>query len=393
MLKNKIINILWIVNDLYVNNFVTVYKECKKDKRFKLTILATRHIGLYKTDDISSYKVYKFLQKNKIKSINSWNKDKKKYIEISSFDPDYIFTTTPYDIYLPTPYKSINLVKYGKLCQVEYGASIIKYSGLYKNYIKKNEFFKNTWTLFTSKIPEYKKELPCKYKPIGYLKLDEYLHYKRVPKYPWHNNKALKIVWKPRWTLEKEDSKLLNYLDKFYFLIKNNKKIDFVFLFHPLLISNLKNKHKIKFFNHWINKYKKLSNFNIENGSNFLDCVLSADILISGHSSTLAEFATTGKPIIYINTKAELNELGRRIINVSYITNNFTEIKNTIKKLINKNDPLKIKRGILKKKYFKIPPNKKTIAQYLLSYIYKDYYFNKKSESFIKRIFKKITFF
>ena len=141
MLKNKIINILWIVNDLYVNNFVTVYKECKKDKRFKLTILATRHIGLYKTDDISSYKVYKFLQKNKIKSINSWNKDKKKYIEISSFDPDYIFTTTPYDIYLPTPYKSINLVKYGKLCQVEYGASILKYSGLYKNYIKKNYKF------------------------------------------------------------------------------------------------------------------------------------------------------------------------------------------------------------------------------------------------------------
>lgn len=368
------INIIWIVNDLYTNNFITVYNECQKDKRFKLIILATDHIGLYKTDNISSNQVYKFLKDNGVNCINSWDTKKKGYIDISSLHPDYIFTSTPYDIYLPEQYRSDNLKKIAKLCNVEYGAPIIKYSGIYKNFLKKNPFFQNLWTLFTSSDPDYFKKIPCNYKAIGCLKLDEYLNYQKKPNYPWPDQKSLKIVWKPRWTLDKKDSNIFKYLDKFYTFISNNKNINFVFLYHPLLISNLKNKEHFKFFNQWIKKLNTLSNFRTESSSNFLDCVLSADVLIADHSSTIAEFATTGKPIIYTRTKVSLNNLGNKIMDTAYKAKNFIEIKNILNTLQKGKDSLKINREAAKNSYFTKPPKRLTIAQFLLKILYDDYY-------------------
>lgn len=367
------INIIWIVNDLYTNNFITVYNECQKDKRFKLIILATDHIGLYKTDNISSNQVYKFLKDNGVNCINSWDTKKKGYIDISSLHPDYIFTSTPYDIYLPEQYRSDNLKKIAKLCNVEYGAPIIKYFGIYKNFLKNNQFFNNLWTLFTSNNPDYFKEIPCNYKAVGCLKLDEYLGYKRKINYSWKNTTSLKIVWKPRWTLDKNDSKLLEYIDKFYFYLKINTNVDFVFLFHPLLISNLKDKKYFKYFGKRIKKLNSLPNFRTENSSDFLDCVLSADVLIASHSSTIAEFATTGKPIIYIKTKAKLNNLGKKIMDTAYQTNNFSEIENILNNLQKGKDPMKINREAAKNSYFTTPPKDLTVAQFLLKTLYDDF--------------------
>mgnify|MGYP001271724466 CR=1 FL=1 len=368
------INIVWIVNDLYINNFITVYNECKNDKRFNLKILATTHIGLYKTDYVSSNQVYKFLINNGVDCINSWDSREKEYIDVSSFHPDYIFTTTPYDIYLPEPYKSNNLKKICKTCNVAYGNSMIKNSGIYKDFLKNNPYYNNLWMFFTADNDDYAKYIDCRYKSIGCLKIDEYLNYKRKPTYPWENPMSFKIVWKPRWTLDKNDSKLLDYIDKFYFYLKINTNVDFVFLFHPLLISNLKDKKYFKYFEKWIKKLNSLQNFRIENTSNFLDCVLSADVLIASHSSTIAEFATTGKPIIYIRTKTKLNNLGKKIMDTAYQTNNFSEIENILNNLQKGKDPMKIDREAAKNSYFTTPPKGLTVAQFLLKTLYDDFY-------------------
>lgn len=215
--------------------------------------------------------------------------------------------------------------------------------------------------------------MPCNKITIGCLKIDEYLYYNKNPNkfYNWNlkNEEKIKIVWKPRWTISKEDSNLFKYLKSFYSYIKKNKNIKFVFLMHPLLISTLKEKKHYKYFNKWFIKLLELDNFKTENSSNFLDCVLSADILIADHSSTIAEFASTGKPIIYTKTKTELNKLGKKIINKKYIVNNFTEIKKNINKLsINK---LSYKQN--NKQIFYTPPNGLSVAQYLLKIIYEDY--------------------
>lgn len=377
--KFRKINIIWIVNDLYINNFITVYNECQKNKKFKITIIATSHTGFNKSDNISSTQVFNFLKKNNIKCINSWNKIRGKYINLFFLKPDYIFTTTPYDIYLPEPYKSYNLKKIGKLCHVEYGVSIIKCTGIYKNFFETNPFYKNIWMLFTSNEQEYFK-IPCKYKAIGCLKLDQYIFYnKSLDDYNWHNKKNLKIVWKPRWTLDSEDSTLLKYLKPFYFFLRKYPKINFVFLFHPLLISNIDTKGYSEIFNKWVKKLNKLPNFAIENSSDFLNCVLGADVLIADHSSTIVEFANTGKPLIYTNTKTKLNNLGKKIINTAYKAENFKDIENILINLLNKKDPMKRKRIKKKNSYFFKPPNKLTIAQFLLKILYDDYYHNNKT--------------
>lgn len=380
--KNNVIKIVWIVNDLYTNNFITIYNECQKNKRFEIKVIASPHIGLNKYNNISSNKVFNFLKKNKVDCINSFENGQ--YIDISTFNPDYIFTTTPYDIYLPEVYKSHNLKKISKLCNVEYGVPIIKYNKLYSDFIKNNSYYSNTYIFFTSTYQEYLKDITSPYKiAIGCLKLDEYLNYGRDPqiKYNWinsdenkKNNKSLKVIWKPRWTIDKKDSNLMEYINNFYGLILKEKKIALVLLLHPLLESNLKKMGYFEKYKESINKLSLLKNFKIENSSDFLDCVLSSDVLIADHSSTIAEFATTGKPIIYTKTETKLNKLGEKIIATAYQTSNFSEIELIINDILKGIDPLKIKRETAKNSYFTKTPKGLTIAQFLLRILYDDYY-------------------
>jgi hypothetical protein len=93
-----------------------------------------------------------------------------------------------------------------------------------------------------------------------------------------------------------------------------------------------------------------------------------------GSTSTIAEFATTGKPIIYTETKVSLNNLGNKIMSTAYRVNNFVEIENTLKNLLNGKDQMKTKREATKNSYFTKPPKGLTVAQFLLKTLYDDYH-------------------
>ncbi len=104
------IKILWIVNDKYVNNFITVYKECKNSSKFDMFVMATDRLGYDFSPEISCEEVYSYLSENGVESFKC--RKNGKYFDISEISPDYIFTTTPYDIYLPKPFRSDALVKF-----------------------------------------------------------------------------------------------------------------------------------------------------------------------------------------------------------------------------------------------------------------------------------------
>lgn len=371
------IKIVWIVNDRYVNNFITVYHECRKSSLFEIIVVAAPHTAYDFAAGVTADEIYAYLISEGIECVHCWDPNKQAFIDISTFEPDYIFTTTPYDIYLPAPYQSHHLMKIAKLCNITYGVIMVKWTGMYAN-AGDNPYLSNCWMKFTpdelSSLGLYKQ-----YRPIGNLKLDEYLYYGRDRRTPgkWHlfddGISRLKVVWKPRWTIVKEDSNLIPYLEDFYNYIHNNQKIDFVLLAHPFLMVNANNKGYGGKFDKIVRAMHELPNFRLEDGSDFLDCVFSADVLIADHSSTLAEFAVTGKPIIYTPTEIELNELGQRIIDASYQAHSFHDIIMILENLIDGIDPLKAQREQHKSSYFFCPPNGLSVAQYLLQILAQDY--------------------
>lgn len=369
-MSNKI-KILWIVNDKYTNNFITVYNECKSNDSFEMVVMATDHLGYDFAPNITSKEMYDFLCENNIDCIDSYNSETQSYIDLADINPDYIFTTTPYDIYLPECYRSNELIKYGKLCNVEYGAGVIEWVNDYAS-LRTSEFHINVDYFF--RCDNDHNRFPEKSIGIGCLKLDEYKYYgKSCDKSVWKSKDKYKIIWKPRWTMIEGDSTLYPYLEGFYDFLKDKEdKIEFVFLGHPLLLKNLETKGYADYYKENIEKLNTLSNFSICDDSDFLDTVLSADLLIADHSSVIAEFATTGKPLIYTTPSVALCQLGKKIVDNSYVANNFDDIAEQINNLLIGNDIKKEKREREKDQYFIVPPNNQSVAQYLLQFLKED---------------------
>lgn len=370
---NKI-KIVWIVNDLYINNFISVYKEIMKNNNiFDIKVIATTHVNHDDLRSISSLTIHKFLNENNINNIDCYDKDHNLF-DIKSLNPDYVFYLTPYNYYLPDEYNSSIVSKYAKVCAINYGADMIQYSGMYSVMIE-NNFWKDCYRFFCeSKYFNKFEGITEKTIPVGYLKLDEYLYYDKKNFLSNNGDKKdrKKVIWKPRWTLD-ADSSFVSYIDKMISYMETNSKTDFVIYLHPLINYKIRKIGYEKNLNIQKKKINKLKNVKIIEDHNFLDEILTGDIYISEHSSTLVEFTITGNPIIYCDGPVKLNDLGKKIIENSYVSKNIDETLILLDSLINNNDYKKEKREKEKNSYFFVPPLNYSSAQYLLLLLLEDY--------------------
>lgn len=354
----KKINIVWLVNEKFTNNFSSFYKICKEKKSIiNLKVIAVPHLGTISSKEISEY-----LTNNGIENIDCYDEKNNKYFDIKQLKPDYVFYTTPYNIYIPEEYRSNVVNKYSKVCCVSYGARIIKLQGLYKE-MGNNSFIDDSYKIFVeSKYTMTSNK--SKYAIIGYLKLDNYTCIKDTDR--------TKIIWKPRWTLEQGDSIFFDYFDTLYNYFNLHENIYFSIYFHPLFYNKVLEKGYKEKYNECIKKINLMKNYIKCSDDEFLSDVLESDILIADHSSTIVEFFTTGKPIIYCQTKVKLNRLGKKIVKCSYQVKNEKELIKMLDRLLKGHDSKKRIRSVLKGKLFFVPTKDKKAADNLYEYLIRD---------------------
>lgn len=319
MLKNKI-NIIFLINDMFINNFEILYNKMLKNDIFEVKVVSCESKSTDYKKFISSKNICKFLKSNKINCIDGYNPFSKKYIDLNQFNPDYIFVSNPYDIYRPNEYSSEKLSKIAKLCDIEYGTSILLDNGSNMNILE-NSYYSNCYMHFISNnyknyiSKEFdKSKIKNKFIPVGCLKVEKFLdnNYKSNN---WNNifenNESLRIVWKPRWTLSDLNLFFL-WLEKFIEL-SSKMKIQLLILEHPLLKSNLEKKQSLKLYENIIKKCDKDIIKTIDN-YDFLDYVLESDVLICEPTSLVAEYSITNNPILLQGNYEELNGIGKKII-------------------------------------------------------------------------------
>lgn len=358
------IKIAILINDFFFNNYRTFYDELKnRSSIFDVIVLA---VDGYGDEEKNSHAISKFLSNIGVENIDSNNNGK--LFSLKNYNPDYVFYLVPYDCYFPNEYNSTEVSKYANVCTISYGASMINNVGLYDS-LSKNEFFDNAKFVFIETNYKLNFEMYNKnFVPIGYLKLESYLPYIQKK----NNSKRKKILWKPRWTLD-VDCNFWNNINEIINFIKNNKSLDFYIYFHPLFMKKVKEKGCEEEFNMVYNILKTLENYHECGYSDFLIDVLSSDILIADHSSTIVEFASTGRPIIYCDSPIELNQLGKDIIENNYVSHSGAETVYLLSNLINEIDPKKEKRNLDRYKYYFYPPNNMTVSNYLVNLIEKDF--------------------
>lgn len=297
--------------------------------------------------------------------IKGYDDETKKWFDIKSLKPDYVFYQQPYNVMRCDSYKSEAVSKYAKICYVSYFATMnindeliectpMDFLGDLSFYFTQNdidhEFMKariedagkgHSQTLLT-----------------GFPRYDDMEQYNDCDDDIWNlkKNEAFRVIWTPRWTTNEGNCHFFDYKDKVIQYCDNNKDIDFIFRPHPqsFIEWNTTGELTVEQAQGYKAEYEMRNNMKIDYSKEYISTFASSDCMITDPSSVIAEYFLTGKPIIYCDSDYPVDGFTKEITEGFYHVKSWEEVINVIERLKNGEDPLYEKRQELIKKAFYI---------------------------------------
>lgn len=328
------ITVLFLMNEMFINNLESIYVLLKNDPRFSVVLCACEACATENRKLIPSGNIADYFVSNGMPCIDTYDYEHSCHIDLSRFKPDYIFVSTPYDIYRPEEYCSERLSSIAKLCDIEYGTNILKNVFYHLNF-NDNTYYNNCYAHFVGcdakdyvADNEAKNSITERFIPIGCLKVEKYLNRKRPIGNCWKDlfpeSNALRIAWKPRWTVDNIDA-FFDWLEGFISLINTSNNIQLLLLEHPFLRDSLKKHNMLEQYDNCVSLADSCR-FCVIDYPDYLDYVLGSDILVCDVSSLVAEYSITGNPVFLTNCDYhELNSIGRKIVPENNVVHSFNE--------------------------------------------------------------------
>ena len=336
------------------NKLEPIYQKMKNDDRFEPIIVCVpfniqNHILL--NDDYHN-DTYDYFLQNNYDCVNGLCENRK-WIDLKSFNPDYVFHSRPYNYVMPNEYTSGKIKKYALICNVLYGTNTTVNC---QNVTLNDDYYKDVFSYFafdTSDQAFYEKRFKQgtqlkiqKCFPYGAIGLEKILKAK-----PEKNNEETKktILWTPRWSTDPVvgGSNFFKYKDTILGLAKENQNIYFIIRPHPLMFDNfIKTGEMTK---EEVSKFKeyclKASNIELDENKEYFDTFWKSDILITDNSGIVPEYFVTLKPIIFCHSDIFSYTMGmEKIIEASYQAFCSEDIKHFFYDLIINIDDLKEQR-------------------------------------------------
>ena len=330
----------------------SVYLRMCSDETFEtyLFIVPAYDLIHSKIDEYGQEKEYFIRQCQKGTYILS--KQGKEWIDIEKYGLDYLFYQRPYDPYLPDSLKSTTTVRFTKICYIPYATPEIKNTGIYPRY-----FFRNLYLGFMENrdgaeknIETYRKNCGRNiqhFLNIGYPVFERCINHREECKYK-------RYLWTPRWTYDPivGGSHFMEYYSQLTDFEWNDATL--MVRPHPMMWDNfIKTKlingaDKTKILAEWDKRH-----IEVDRNESIEETFFKTDIMISDRSSVIPMFFLTGKPIIYCPFESmEYGGLFNSIYPGLYIANNWSELENHIRMLMNKKDPLlSIRKQIITDKF------------------------------------------
>ncbi len=351
----------------------TLYDELVRDSLFNPMIVAIPtkkqlpQKGL-EHDEYIDEGAYEFFKKISNNALNGYDEKNKKWLDLKTLSPQYLFFQTPYNITRPPQYHSKTVAKYTKLCYMHYGMLVFK--GEVEDSIYQQDFFNDLSLIFAENV-NYKKKYWDRIKSVrgslenniivsGYPRFDELEKYKdsesKIWKFSRSQNK-FRLIWTPRWCVSESNCHFFDYKNKIIEYAKSNPDIELVFRPHPqafleyIASGNMSEQEVMQ-----CKLYFNTANSSIDEEKEYLATFYSSDALIADITSLMPEYLLTGKPIIYCHKTNHFNDFGQKLSEGFYWAKNWQELRETIDMIKSGNDPLKSKRSEIISQEFYFQP-------------------------------------
>ena len=381
------INIIFICQRPQVwSSLKSLYEACIMDSDFNVTIV-TIPVKKQLPNLNFNHEIYEsegaetFWSNSDCTVINGYDSISKKWLDLRTLNPDYVFFQQPYDIVRSELYKSYNIAEFATIGYTSY------YYAISSDDVKECmpfDFMQNVTLCFLQNNSEAKwfnnKFDIAKYPTVkrfitGSPRFDNLQYYKNSKSSIWklNTNNSFKIIWTPRWTTNENTCHFFDYKDKFVEYCKTHNDVDFIFRPHPQAKLNYaaEENFSVNQFEQYELLYKNSKNMNIDYTPDYISLFYSADVLISDISGVIPEFFITGKPIIFCKKEKSKYNIESDWSKGLYYAKNWSEVEQLLNQLKEGIDPLQEIRNKLISSEFVL--STELIGQKMKSIIKKDF--------------------
>jgi hypothetical protein len=337
--------------------FESVYAQACRDPALQPVVLALpyRHstlpAGQYRDERIAD-----FLRPLGIPVVEAVDRNTGVWLEPRDLDADYVFFQTPYRLYADS-WNVERVAVHARVCYIPYGCTL--FSGSVDSVSHPEPFFRHVSLTFTENAhgqrlfeekfrnaPWYRQS---SFVLTGYPKLDHMQARAPTPRGVWKRpsgEAALRILWTPRWRTEEGNCHFFDYKDVLFDFCRDRTDRELVFRPHPLCLQNFIKTGELtaEQLGSLRDGYAGSPNMVLDESGDYRSTFLSSDVLVSDVSSMLFEYFATGKPIVYTHRVDVFNDLGRTLSEGFYWVRDADELRSTLEKLQQGNDPLAERR-------------------------------------------------
>lgn len=350
--KKEKVNVAFFIVNESIWKYEYLYFLLKENKRYNPVVFICPYMIFGEESmRLEMEKTYQtFIQKgyNVIKTLNT----DETWLDIkTSFQPDLVFFSTPYNLSLPQ-YHFENYLDI-LTCYVPYGFNSTYLYDFHYNQKIQNfcwRYFVET-SIHKNFAEKYSKQKGKNVVVTGFPGMDGLLK-EKAPNYNvWKNGnkKKKRIIWAPHHTIPDLNGSLKykdvldysNFIDYADFMLdianKYENEIDFTFKPHPVLRDKLNMIWGKEKTTNYFKKWEALPNGQFNEGD-YIDLFATSDAMIHDCGSFIIEYLYTGKPVLFLvrseKVKEQFNEIGTEALKVLYQGYNQQEITNFIESVV-----------------------------------------------------------
>ena len=272
------------------------------------------------------------------------------FIDLRNFNPDYIFLGIPYNEEYPDGFTFNELAEFSKLCFVPYGYGFL--SGVVIETCFNLCLLSHISYLFAEgpvgnnycrkKLYWFEKLEGQKVYSLGFPRFDFFSQ----TNVGFQAKQVKKIAYFPRWTTPEseanghEPSSFMLFKDKILDFAEKSPDYEIIIRPHPLLLyrfcqSGLLTQDDL---GRYRDRIQSIHNVTLDESKDYRDALISADIMVTDYSSTIAEFLLTGRPVIYFGSGSNISVEHKLLFKCLYYADSWEQVEETISTLSLGND-------------------------------------------------------